>query len=66
MGLPSEEWVREVQKEAEEKGLDFHKLAAAKNTGTPYEQVTPSQREAMKVILFGYTYGGPRGLSGRR
>lgn len=53
----SHEWLDQVKAEAKEKGLDFYTLAVAKNAGIPYKDVTREQRDSMKVILFGYTYG---------
>lgn len=61
--LNRKEWLDQIAVEAAEKGLDYHRLVVAKNNDIEYDAVTTTQREAMKVILFGYNYGSIGGIS---
>lgn len=47
----------DLQKEAKEKDLDFHKHVAAKALDKPHDEVTPVERNEAKTLLFAYNYG---------
>jgi DNA polymerase I-like protein with 3'-5' exonuclease and polymerase domains len=57
----SQAWLDEIRTEARESGKDFYTLVAAKNSDTPYDEVTKVQRDTVKVLIFHLTYGSGSG-----